>query len=88
MANTSLTDLNDYLFQQMKKLSDNSLSKEEINQEIKKAEAITNIADSIIKNGELALKTAVVMSKMGKQNQNLPMMLTNKTGEKDGREEI
>lgn len=76
---TKLTDLNEYLFAQIKRLNDDDLvDKEQIDAEIQKSQAITNIATTIIKNGELALKTAIVMQKMGgmKGQSPLPAMLT------------
>lgn len=48
-----LTDLNDYLFEQIERINDDSLNEEELSKEIKKAEAIQGIAETIIKNGEL-----------------------------------
>ena len=78
MTDTKLTDLNEYLFDQIKRLNDENLSKEQVALEITKAQAITNVADTIIKNGELTLKTALVMQKMSTQGSSaaLPKMLT------------
>lgn len=86
MADTKLTDLNEYLFAQIQRLNDKGLSKEEVALEIEKAQAITNVADTIIKNGELALKTAIVMQKMRGQGKTptLPPMLTGRKESKDG----
>lgn len=86
MTKQSLTDLNEYLFEQMERLNKDNLSKEETEREIAKAQAITNVADTIIKNGELALKTAVVMQKYGNKKPELPKLLTNKSGGNDGEE--
>jgi len=66
-----LTDLNNYLFEQIERLNDDTLSAEELKIAVTKANAITQIADTIIKNGELALKIAVV------QNKNSENSLTN-----------
>lgn len=51
-----LTDLNDYLFEQLERINDDSISPEELDREIKKAQSITSIAETIIKNGELRYK--------------------------------
>lgn len=51
-----LTDLNDYLFEQIERINDDSLNEEEINKEIKKAEAIQGIAETIIKMANYNLK--------------------------------
>lgn len=78
MTETKLTDLNEYLFDQIKRLNDESLSEKQVALEIEKAQAITNVADTIIKNGELTLKTALVMQKMNARGSSaaIPKMLT------------
>lgn len=89
MTDTKLTDLNEYLFAQIKRLDKNELTKDEVALEIEKAQAITNVADTIIKNGELTLKTAIVMQKMRGQGNNvpkLPPMLTGRKESEDGQE--
>lgn len=72
-----LTDLNNYLFEQIEKLNDDELDREQTELAIQKAEAITNIAQTVIKNAELALKTAVVMNKISPSGETtaLPKML-------------
>jgi hypothetical protein len=88
MADTKLTDLNEYLFAQIQRLNDKGLSKDKVALEIEKAQAITNVADTIIKNGELTLKTAIVMQKMRGQGNapKLPLMLTGRKEPEDGQE--
>jgi hypothetical protein len=56
MKNT-LTDLNNYLFETLEKLTDDDLADEELEREIKRSEAVTRVATTVISNGELALKT-------------------------------
>lgn len=58
-----LTDLNDYLFEQLERLNDDSLNPEELDKEIKKAEAITNISKNIIDNANLQVKVLGIMNK-------------------------
>jgi hypothetical protein len=53
----ALTDLNNYLFEQLERLNDDSLSAEELDREMKKADAIVKVSDKIIQTGELALRT-------------------------------
>lgn len=50
-----LTDLNDYLFAQLERLADETLSPDAIAQEIKRAEAIVNVADTVVVNARLQL---------------------------------
>ena len=50
MANTKnqLKDLNDHLFAQMERLGDESLTADQLKQEIDRGKAITSVANSII----------------------------------------
>jgi hypothetical protein len=51
-----LTDLNDHLFAQLERLSDESLTPEEIAKEVTRAEAIVGVADCIVANAGIQLK--------------------------------
>lgn len=53
-----LIDLNNHLFAQMERLSDESLSGDGLTQEITRAKAISQVATQIILNGKLALDAA------------------------------
>lgn len=59
------TDLNNYLFEQIERITDDSLKTDELDNAIKKAEAVTKIAETIIKNGEVQLKTASLALEYG-----------------------
>lgn len=50
-----LTDLNDYLFAQLERLGDESLSDEAIANEIKRTSAVVSVADKIVDNARLQL---------------------------------
>ena len=63
-----LTDLNNYLFEQIEKLNDDDLTDEELDKQIKKAEAIQNISETIIKNSELTMKVAFKAAEYGVVN--------------------
>ena len=74
----NLTALNNYLFEQIERINDNSLSEEELNREIKRSDAVNNIAKTIIENGNLALKTMRHMDEYGyddKRKTPIPVML-------------
>ncbi|MEG2050917.1 MAG: hypothetical protein RR012_01305 [Oscillospiraceae bacterium] len=64
----NLSDLHNYLFEQLERLNDDSLSDEELNKEIKKSEAVTKVAETIISNGSLSLKAVQVMGEYGRVN--------------------
>lgn len=51
-----LIDLNNHLFETLERLNDENLKEEEIEKEINRSKAITNVAQTIINNGELMFK--------------------------------
>lgn len=60
-----LTDLNDHLFAQLERLGDEDLTPEQIDTEAKRAVAITDIADQVIRNADLQLKAAALLASNG-----------------------
>lgn len=55
MKNT-LVALNNYLFETLERLTDDSLTEDQLQREITRSEAVTSVAETIIHNGELSLK--------------------------------
>jgi hypothetical protein len=51
-----LSDLNDHLFAQMERLNDEDIKGEELQEEIKRSSAVSNIAKQIISNANLVLQ--------------------------------
>lgn len=64
MKNT-LTDLNNYLFESMERLMDDSLTEEELEREIKRSDATQKVAKTIIDNGALALQAKKHLDEYG-----------------------
>ena len=64
MKNT-LSDLNNHLFAMLEKLDDDELTGEELETEIKRSEAMAEISEQIIKNGELQFKVMKHMDVYG-----------------------
>jgi len=60
-----LHDLNNHLFAQIERLSDEDLTPEKIDQEAKRGEAIVSVADQIIRNAELQIKAAKLVAEYG-----------------------
>lgn len=55
-ANTSLSALNEMLFEQLEKITNDDLSEEELHREITRTKMITDISNQIVNNAELELK--------------------------------
>ncbi|SFR40674.1 hypothetical protein SAMN04488005_1538 [Yoonia tamlensis] len=60
-----LSDLNDHLFAQLERLSDEGLSPEQIENEAKRAAAIVSIADQVSRNTDQRLKAAKLFADHG-----------------------
>ena len=81
MRNT-LTDLNNYLFEMMERLLDDDMTDEQLATEIRRSQAVTAVAESIVRTGDLALQAAVYaeeycMDKFntGREPSHIPSML-------------
>lgn len=79
MKNT-LSDLNNYLFEALERLTDDSLSEEDLQKEITRCNTMTSVAETIIHNGELSLKAMKHAEEYGlgsgkRDDKKLPPML-------------
>ena len=75
MKNT-LADLNNHLFEQMERLNDDDLTDEELNKEIKRADAMKDIATQIIANANIVLKATELNMEYSRSEVTVPKMLT------------
>lgn len=83
MRNT-LSDLNNYLFEQMERLNDDELSGEMFEKELQRSASVSKIAESIIKNGQLALNVKKHLDEYGEGNHYvMPDMLESKNKNKE-----
>ncbi len=69
-----LQDLNDHLFTQMERLTDEDLAPEALQRELDRSKAISCIARDIIGNARLALDAHIARTE-GPINQPLPKLL-------------
>lgn len=60
-----LIDLNDHLFAELERLSDEDLKGDELASEMERAKSIAGIAQTIINNGDLMLKAQKQYSEYG-----------------------
>lgn len=74
MKNT-LIDLNNHLFAQLERLSDEELKGEALSEEIDRAKSIAVIAKTIIDNGSLVLDAKKLRDNRMDIDNNLPKML-------------
>lgn len=77
-----LTDLNDHLFAQLERLSSDDLTPETIESEVKRAEAIVQVADTIVTNARLQLDACKLLAEHGDRvSRHLPMLGNGSNGE-------
>lgn len=70
-----LSDLNNHLFAQLERLSEEGLTAEQITQEVQRADAIVSVAEQIVRNADLQLKAVTVLANHGERYRaHLPML--------------
>ncbi|ACT00266.1 hypothetical protein [Paenibacillus sp. JDR-2] len=74
MKNT-LGDLNNHLFAQLERLSDEELTGEKLVEEISRAKAVSGIASQIISNGSLVLEARKLVENSMSADFAVPKML-------------
>lgn len=74
MKNT-LGDLNNHLFAQLERLSDEELTGDKLAEEINRAKAVTSVASQIIANGSLVLEARKVADDRMSADTVVPKML-------------
>lgn len=60
-----LVDLNNHLFAQLERLSEEGLSAEDIDREVKRTGAIVDVSEQIVRNADLALKAVKLVADHG-----------------------
>lgn len=70
-----LNDLNNHLFAELERLSDEELTQEELEKEISRADAITSVAEQIISNADTVLRAVKMQNEYGAVSVEVPKML-------------
>ncbi|HVY35591.1 MAG TPA: hypothetical protein VG960_14350 [Caulobacteraceae bacterium] len=60
-----LSDLNNHLFAQLERLSDEGMTTEQLTQEVERADAIVAVAEQISRAADLQLKAATLVANHG-----------------------
>ena len=72
--NNKLSDLNNHLFAEIERLSDEELNEDELKSEVDRARGITSVSKQIIENGALVLRAEKFKQEMGLDSLNTPML--------------
>ncbi|MEO6965124.1 MAG: hypothetical protein ABI076_04405 [Acidobacteriaceae bacterium] len=65
MTKNRLSDLNDHLFAQIERLSDEGLASDSLEDEVKRGNAIVAVADQILRHTTLQVQAAKIVSDHG-----------------------
>lgn len=79
-----ITDLNDHLFAAMERLSDETLTAEELDREVKRSQAIVAVADKITANHDTAIKATRMIAEYGDIARPLLPMIGKANGHAEG----
>jgi len=60
-----MTDLNNYLFEAIERLNNDELEPEELEKEIKRCEAVTKVAQTLVSNAQVAINVQKMLYEYG-----------------------
>ena len=75
MQSNTLMALNNHLFEQLERLNDEELTDEQLEKEISRAKAMTDVSSKIIDNAKLSLDAEKLKNEYGRKEITLPKML-------------
>lgn len=69
-----LADLNNHLFAQLERLSEEDLTPEQIAQEVQRTEAVVAVSEQIVRNADLQLKAVAILAQHERMRPHLTML--------------
>ena len=87
MAKNKLLDLNDHLFAELERLGDEDLKGDELQEELDRAKALSDVSEKIINNASLMLKAIHEQNEYGTVSRDVPKMLLGVTSNEDNSEQ-
>lgn len=71
-----LTDLNDYLFEQLERLNDDNLTQDELDRELEISKQVVKVSQTIINNAQLLLQAKKHFDEVGTENSEIAPLLS------------
>lgn len=71
-----LTDLNDYLFEQLERLNNDDLTQDELDKEIEISKQVVKVSQTIINNAQLLLQAKKHFDEVGTENSEIAPLLS------------
>lgn len=70
-----LTDMHNILFEQLERLNEEELDGELMDKEIKRSKAVTDVAKTIVNNGNLMLSAKKHIDEHGHEDKDMPILI-------------
>lgn len=78
MANNKLSDLRDHIFMALERLSDETLTTDQVNSEVDKAKAISQLAGTLIQSAKVEIDFINATGMIGSQSELFKSVTQNK----------
>ena len=78
MAHNKLSDLRDHIFMALERLSDETLTKDQVNSEVDKAKAISQLAGTLIQSAKVEIDFINATGMIGSQSELFKSVTQNK----------
>jgi len=83
MPRNKISDLNNHLFAQLEKLNDDDLTGEQLDNEVQRAKAMSNLAGQIISSTKLTIDAMKMVHKGDINFNDIPNMISQNNGEEE-----